>query len=129
MVKVWTDAWQLQCCGEEWSLDDVITWTASSHVDKDFLRAVVGDDARDIVFVEEHHQDDLVDETVAGTVRQILAISCVYAPASSEAPQTLYPVPGTTVVEEVRTAQTWHPAPSSSLKFVGFVTTVEKESG
>jgi hypothetical protein len=98
-------------------------------VDRDFLAVVAGDLATGIALTEEHHQDDLVYQTVVGVVRQIFAVSCAYAPAGGQAPQTLYPVSGTAAVEEVKNARTWHRAPSSDLEFVGFVTTVEGEDG
>lgn len=126
MARVWVPATDLQCCGQGWSVGDVVTWTVHRPQDRAFLEAVAGDEARHVTHVEEHHQDDLVEARVTGRVTEVFAVSCRYAPRHSDRPTELYPVPGTTLLEPLTTVEPWRSAPSADVELVGFLATLEE---
>lgn len=101
-ATIWLSAWQLQCCGDPFSLGSVVSW----HVvppDEEWLTSVLGPElAGTVTGSEDHH--GAAAETVTGNVRSIRAVSYELAPRPGEDPRFLHRVPGTTVLTEVETA-------------------------
>jgi hypothetical protein len=55
-VRVWVDAWQMQCCGPPFADGDTVEWTLSPDNDLEWLDSVVGRDvAQTVDFSEDHH--------------------------------------------------------------------------
>ena len=94
-LVVWLDGWQMQCCGEPFSIGGRVSWVLQPAGDPDFAAAVLGRElAGTITHREEHHRED--SETAprtTGTVRSIRAASCTYAPRPADG-NSWYPVPG-----------------------------------
>jgi hypothetical protein len=42
-MTVWEEDWQMQCCGDPFSLGTSVTWTLDK-ADRDWLASVLGDD-------------------------------------------------------------------------------------
>ena len=54
-LTVWVDNWQMQCCGEPFSVGQQVSWTLGD-VDQDWLMAMLGADAQvSVDAAEEHH--------------------------------------------------------------------------
>lgn len=103
MALVWYSDWQMECCGEPFSVNDSVEWKLTDDPDVDWLEAAIGSDlAAQVTHQEDHH--DLEENAVArmGKVRSIRCAYSRYAPAPGGDRRTLYPVPGTA---EVRPAE------------------------
>jgi hypothetical protein len=120
-IKVWVDDWQMQCCGEPFAIGDEVSWTLRDP-DTVWLELVLGNDwAGSIDLAEEHHGGVGGDVThTMGIVTAIHTVHCRYAPIPRGAATDLYPVPGSGVVDAVRSADGWIPD-RGDLKFVGYL--------
>jgi hypothetical protein len=100
------DDWQLQCCGEVFSVGERVTWQCGP-TDGEWLTGVLGPElARTVTHHEEHHGGEDTQPLV-GTVQSIRAVCHDLAPRPGENPRVMYSVPGTTVLTEVETADGW----------------------
>ena len=119
--RIWVEAWQLQCCGEPFEVGQPVSWTVASVVDREYLTNVIGAEAAAAVSDYEDHHDVAEGDVrpLSGTVRDIAAISCQFAPRG----RALYPVPGTAVVETRSRADGWEHE-DESLKFMGYIVTL-----
>lgn len=55
-LRVWVEAWQIQCCGDAFEVGSKVEWTLCEQSDRDWLTSVLGDEfAREITYSEEHH--------------------------------------------------------------------------
>jgi hypothetical protein len=120
-MTVWVSAWQMQCCGEPFRLGSPVTWTVRD-ADAEWLAAVLGDEASKAVdAAEDHHSDaDAGSEPVTGTVSRITAVHCRYTPRPGGDPRSLYPVPGSAVFADVRSAD-GHVADRGEEVFLGYL--------
>jgi hypothetical protein len=115
---IWMSAWQLQCCGDAFGLGTEVSWRVLPP-DEEWLASLLPlDTARTVTGMEEHHGDENT-RPVSGTVRSIRAVCHDMAPRPGENPRVLRPVPGTTVVIEVDTADGWFETDRS--EFVGYL--------
>jgi hypothetical protein len=120
-ATIWLTAWQLQCCGEPFSLGSSVSWQVVPP-DEEWLTSVLGPElAQTVTGAEEHHPTSSVPKAwnATGTVRSIRAVCHDVAPRPGEDPRFLYPVPDTTVLTEVRTADGWFKAGDAA--FAGYV--------
>lgn len=101
-VLVWVQGWQMQCCGDPFTVGDEVEWTLDADPDTDWLEAALGTDlASRIAYAEDHH-GGLPDETPV-TRSKVLAIKTAhgrYAPLTPDG-KTLYPVAGSAVMRSV----------------------------
>lgn len=132
-LRVWVDAWQIQCCGEAFEVGSQVEWTLYEESDRDWLTSVLGDEfARQITHGEEHH-GGLPDDApvMTGRVTRIRAVSCRFGPdptsVSAAAPNHI-PIPDTAAVVEVPNADGWYPA-TDGMHFNGYVVDVEQVEG
>src|SRR3954451_24359290 len=92
---VWVDDWQLQCCGDPFSVGSEVTWTLSHEPDREWLTEVIGAAfASSVTHAEEHHGG--LPESwprTTGRVTAIRSVFCRYAPVGTDS-RTLSPVPG-----------------------------------
>ena len=118
--RIWVEAWQLQCCGDPFEVGQLVSWTVTSVVDREYLVNVIGEEAAAAVTDHEDHHDVAEGDVrpLSGTVRDIAAVSCHFAPQG----RALYPVPGTAVVEMRSRADGWE-REDESLKFLGYIVT------
>ncbi|MBC6462935.1 hypothetical protein HKK72_34620 [Actinomadura sp. HBU206391] len=117
-MTVWVDAWQMQCCGETFTVGSEVSWTLRD-VDSDWLTMVLGDAAVTVDAAEEHHsgRSDEVPVTRA-KVGHITAVHCRYAPRPGDDSRTRYPVEGSATLTAMASADGWTP-PCGDLEFVG----------
>jgi hypothetical protein len=92
---VWVASWQMECCGDPFSVGDRVVWTVDREVDDDWFAAALGPEAAArITHSEEHHSDRQEDlPTVAGQVLSIVRAWGAYGPRN-EGDRTHYPLPG-----------------------------------
>jgi hypothetical protein len=106
MMTIWVYGWQMQCCGEPFSVGARVTWTLHEP-DTDLLATVLGPDVK-IDAAEEHHGGVPEDAPkTTGTVRRIEAVHFGYAPKAAER-------------TEVRSADGWT-KDRGELKFAGYL--------
>jgi len=106
-MKVWMDAWQLTCCGEPFAVGSEVEWRVNpvSPDTRTFFAGPLGDEvASSITHFENHHSGDrIAPETTRGRVDSITAVYWRVEPhpgESSLAPNALYPVGGSALLEE-----------------------------
>ena len=126
-IKVWMDDWQMQCCGEPFTVGDEVGWTLRDP-DTEWLELVLGSELANAVdSAEEHHGgiEEGVTPTV-GIVTSIHAVRCRYAPLPDEAETHLAPVAGSGTLDAVRSADGWTPD-RRGLRFAGYLVQLEVE--
>jgi len=122
---VWIDRWQLQCCGEPFTVGEAVKWTAVAGADAEFLTVVLGAErAAQITHAEEHHAEHL-PPSIEGVVRSIEAVQCRFAPREGGA-RVLFPVPDSLVLTTLTRADGSESEPGADAKaggasFVGYV--------
>jgi len=121
---IWVAGWEMQCCGEPFSVGSRVTWQVGRR-DLDWLvDNVLGPDAPTVTDWYEGHPADeagLVDAT--GTVGKIDAVFCRYAPRPGGNPKFRSPVPGSATIEARTKANGWEPE-NEEARFAGYVVTV-----
>lgn len=116
----------MQCCGERFRVGQQVEFSTTSEVDREFLGVVLGEErAAALTDCEDHHDLDLGSMSpLAGTVKQIEAISCRYELHD----RAMYPVAGTTQAVLRDEATGWEPEDEpAGIRFVGYVVAVEAE--
>lgn len=106
VLTVWMDNWQLQCCGDSFSVGETVEWNLAPVGDRGSLPSALGHGlVETVTHREDHHGLLLPDDAPrpAGTVRSIRALRCRYGPTSDE-DRRVHVVPGTTRVSAVRSA-------------------------
>jgi hypothetical protein len=119
IIEVAIDDWQLDCCGEPFSVGSEVTWNIHANEHKGPPREVPS-------FVEDHHdlvQGRVEERKVTGRVLSIQADAHRYAPIYPGARQ-LGPVPGDVIAEQVVTAERFH-EPPEGYTHVGFTVQLE----
>ncbi len=122
---VWVDGWQLQCCGESFSVGDVVTWTLSSELDREWLSNAIGPTpANSVTHAEDHH--GALPESCQGATGRVTAIKsafCRYARGRAD-DKTLYPVSGSARLFDVTRADGWDKE-SGDVRFNGYLVTLD----
>ena len=121
-ATVWMRDGQLQCCGDPFRVGVEVRWTASPPDEKRLAELLGPELAKTVTDVEEHHGGEHL-RPVTGIVRSIRAVCVDYAPRADAAPNMFFPVPGTTAVTEVRSADGWFDGGGS--KFAGYLVELE----
>ncbi len=102
MLRVWVDAWQMQCCGEPFAVGDTVRWTLLEQPSADEVLDSGGRREAVATHVEEHHGGAPEDAPQTGArVRRILAVTVEHAEVPG-AERTFASVPGSG-----RTQQRW----------------------
>jgi len=96
VAVVWYSSWQMECCGEPFSVGDVVAWSLAENPDVEWLEPVIG---RDLAALVTHQEDHHALRDGAATRRaRVLGIRCAYssyAPGPDGDERTLRPVAGT----------------------------------
>lgn len=59
MALVWYSAWQMECCGQPFSVNDRVEWNLTEEPEVDWIEAAVGVDlAVQVTHQEDHHELD-----------------------------------------------------------------------
>jgi uncharacterized protein DUF6578 len=135
---VWVDAWQQQCCGEDFRVGSTVDWNAKPEPGGDeWVAELLGDEWGQKVSLHEEHHEDLGDDVrvrVSGIVRSIRIVSCDRVLGRVEGPgpdEAMVPVPGSGRLREVEVADRWGPEPHSgdlSTTFDGWIVELEVEA-
>lgn len=106
---VYVASWEIQCCGEEFAVGDVVEWPVrpADHADP-FWEPLLGADLTARLWgTYEAHDDDV--RLVPGTVRGIRTVACHTAPRPGAAdPTRHYVVPGSGRLEPVDAIEKWY---------------------
>lgn len=131
---VWVDAWQQQCCGDDFRVGSQVAWSAVPQDGPDGWVGLLlgGEWAEKVRFHEEHHSDD--DESavvLAGTVVSIREVTCRRVPQPQGSGQLMVPIAGSGMLHEVDVPDKWSAEPSADLRdhltFDGWIVEVELE--
>jgi hypothetical protein len=127
-VKIWTDAWEWQCCGEPFTVGAEVEWglTPVSADARSFLAEPLGTEIVDQLTHFETHHEGASDQTQAalthGRVESIQAVYWQRAPRSGGDPRVVYPVAGTALLKMRETANGWEPDNDrDKLGFEGYI--------
>lgn len=106
-MRVWVEAWQIQCCGDPFEIGSSIQWEGLT-TDGEFLETFLGPKvAGTVTFAEERHADPDVElMSLSGRVAAVSAVFGQFAPAASNS-KMLLPVEGSGVVHERKRATGW----------------------
>ncbi|MEV0401350.1 DUF6578 domain-containing protein [Actinoallomurus sp. NPDC050550] len=124
-MTVWVDSWQMQCCGEPFTVGSEVSWTLR-EVESGWLASVLGSGVAGTVDAAEEHHGGLSEETpvTRAKVSRITAVHCRYAPRPGGESRTLYPVAGSAAISAVTSADGWTPA-RDELAFVGYLVRID----
>lgn len=124
--RVWIDDWQMQCCGDPFRVGQLVQFSTTSEVDREFLGVVLGrDGAAALTDYEDHHALDVGPVTrLIGTVERIEAISCRFELRD----RAMFPVADTSHVVVQAEATGWEAeGEDEGLRFLGYIVTVAAE--
>ncbi|MFI2259397.1 DUF6578 domain-containing protein [Streptomyces tubercidicus] len=124
-LKVWLDDWQMQCCGDPFSIGSEVSWTLIDPKDE-WLTDVLGAELADTVdAAEDRHLGAPKGATpTVATVTAISAVHCRFAPRPGSPTGTLYPVPDTGILTTITSADGWTPN-RENREFIGYLVEVE----
>ena len=125
-MLVWVSAWQIQCCGDAFSIGGEVEWTLDTSGDPDWFAAVLGDELAKQVAASEEHHGGLPDDApvTKARVQRIRAVSGRFGPTPSGG-NVQVPVSGTGQVVDVAEADGWFPA-EGGLHFNGYLVDLDK---
>ncbi len=125
-MRVWVDAWQMQCCGDAFSPGSRIDWMAREVVDSEFLSAFLPEaEVTTISHAEERHADrDQGLVQVEGEARCIWAVYGAYE-LSTPSSRTLVPVSASGVLEPRNSATGWEDDSPHDKTFLGYIVEIE----
>ena len=120
-MTVWVDYWQMQCCGEPFSVGARVAWTLGP-AGPEWLETVLGAHGQQTADASEEHHGGVPEDTVPtlGTVTRITAVHCRFAPRPGSDSRTICPVPGSGVLTNVKSADGWT-ADHGDERFVGYL--------
>jgi hypothetical protein len=124
-VKIWTEAWEWQCCGEPFAVGTDVEWelTPVEADGRTFLAKPLGTEIADQLTHYEGHHPSAVDNAQPLTRGRVESIQAVYwqlAPRPSGNPVVVYPVPGTALLKARETAN-GRETEDDKLDFVGYI--------
>jgi hypothetical protein len=122
-LTVWVDDWQMQCCGERFSVGDVVPWTLLEVDPEEYAAVVGGERARGIDFREEHHGREQPPTWLK--VLAIVEVHCRYEVPPGSSGDEYRPVPGTTVLVPASEADGWAKA-RPGVGFRGYLVTARR---
>jgi hypothetical protein len=124
--RVWVDSWQMQCCGDPFTLDSNVMWSTAAVTGpswyEDFLDVEV---AASITDREEHHSDGRDLTRTSGVVRSIDAVFCRYQVVD----RVGTPVAHSGVLEPRTSADGWEDDEEIGVdrSFVGYLVSLDTE--
>ncbi|MYX34948.1 MULTISPECIES: DUF6578 domain-containing protein [unclassified Streptomyces] len=124
-LTIWIDDWQIQCCGQNFALGDVVSWNLLEVDPEDYADVLGSERAAAIDFCEEHHGQEGEQEPTELQVLTIAEVHCRYEVRPDGAATALYPLPGTTVLVPVRKADGWAKA-QPDVRFAGYLVTAQR---
>ncbi|MER5734389.1 DUF6578 domain-containing protein [Streptomyces sp. NPDC002262] len=126
-LTIWVDDWQMQCCGDSFAPGDVVSWRLLEVDPEDYADIVGGERADEIDFREEHHGQGEEHPPTSVEVVSIVEVHCRYGVPPGATGKVNHPVPGTTVLVPVETADGWAKA-RPDVSFAGYLVTARRAS-
>jgi len=119
-MTVWVDDWQMDCCGEPFSVGSQVSWTIGRE-SSDWLRRILGENTDVKIDAFEDRHVGLPEGTLPtrGTVTAIKAAYCRYAARPGDE-RTRYPVSGSGVLVPLTQAGRFQ-EDRGELQFMGYV--------
>jgi hypothetical protein len=124
-LTIWVDDWQIQCCGENFTPGDVVSWHLLEVDPEDYADLVGSERAAEIDFCEEHHGREGEHAPTRLRVLTIAEVHCRYEVPSGSTSNVRHPVPGTTELVQVQEADGWA-ANRPHVDFTGYLVTAER---
>jgi hypothetical protein len=124
-LTIWVDDWQIQCCGENFTPGDVVSWHLLEVDPEDYADLVGSERAAEIDFCEEHHGREGEHAPTRLQVLTITEVHCRYEVPSGSTSNVRHPVPGTTELVPVREAD-GRAATRLHVDFTGYLVTAER---
>ncbi|WP_130337701.1 DUF6578 domain-containing protein [Streptomyces sp. BK022] len=128
MLTVWVDDWQMQCCGEDFAVGDVVSWTLIEADPEDYADVVGEKRAEGIGFREEHHGGAGECAAASVEVLSIDEVHCRYEIPAGATDRLHVPVRDTTVLVPVGRADGWA-RPRPDVSFAGYLVTARRVTG
>jgi hypothetical protein len=125
--KVFIQAWEMQCCGELFSVGENVSWTTSEFRADPFLVSALGIDAAlTITHMYEGHRDDDDNGFYGQTTGTVTAIEVVWCRRDDQ-PGVHFPIPESAVSERRQAIEDHWAAEDrgDGLSFEGYVITLE----
>jgi uncharacterized protein DUF6578 len=126
LVRVWITDWELQCCGDPFSVGMPVSWdlVPADAAFREWIEPPLGAAlAASISHYETHHHDG--EETqptlTPGRVEAIDAVFWRDAPRADEDPRVRYPVAGSAIRERRQHADGWETSSHDGLHFHGYI--------
>ena len=124
-TTVWMDGWQLECCGEPFTVGQQVSWSVHES-DREWLEKMLGvESAREIGWAEDHHGSITEDETsLSGIVISIRVVHQRYEPVPGQGSRNLYPVTGSATLTSIQSTGQHGRVPDGR-QLVGYVVELE----
>ncbi|GAA3592018.1 hypothetical protein GCM10022198_14960 [Klugiella xanthotipulae] len=95
LERILVAGWQLDCCGDAFAVDEVITWSTTAMLPE--WSALYSEFGQPVVCAEEHHDD--TSTTITGVIRAIHGVKWRYEEreqrVGGSTGRVLTPIPGT----------------------------------
>jgi hypothetical protein len=130
---VWVDAWQQQCCGDEFRVGSQVRWNVDPVQDQGWVASLLGSEwATQVRYSENHHGPDELGDEMHAVVRSIRAVTCDRGPQPDPNPsgRAWVVIPGSGQLREVEVADPRGPEPRSiepRHTFEGWIVEVDAE--
>ena len=123
--RVWVDAWQMQCCGDPFSVGSTVDWTVLAEIDREWISSFMGDEEAARFTHDEEHHGDLLPSTphVIGVVTRIDAVFCRYGAVEGE--RALQPIAGSSRFEPRESVDGWEDHPADD-HFAGYAVDIDE---
>jgi hypothetical protein len=115
--------WQMQCCGEPFSVGATVEWTLAPVGDRGSLASAMGQElAETVTHQEDHHGLHLPENTprTAGSVRSIRAVHGRHGRDQGQA-KCLSQLRESATVTLVSSPDGWEAAHQDGARFVGYL--------
>ncbi|MFF8649811.1 DUF6578 domain-containing protein [Streptomyces griseoluteus] len=127
-LTIWVDDWQMQCCGEDFAVGDVVSWTLLEADPADYADVVGEKRASGIGFREEHHGRAGECAATSVEVLSIDEVHCRYEISAGAADRMSLPVQDTAVLVPVDRADGWARS-RPDVAFAGYLVTARRATG
>ncbi|MYV42328.1 hypothetical protein GT030_26535 [Streptomyces sp. SID1328] len=127
-LTIWVDDWQMQCCGQNFAVGGVVSWTLLEADPEDYADVVGEERADEIGFREEHHGRAGERAATSLEVLSIDEVHCRYEERAGATDRMNLPVRGTAVLVPVDRADGWA-RPRPDVEFAGYLVTARRVAG
>ncbi|MFF9394768.1 DUF6578 domain-containing protein [Streptomyces griseoluteus] len=127
-LTIWVDDWQMQCCGGNFAVGDVVSWTLLEADPEDYADIIGEKRAEGIGFREEHHGRAGECAATSVEVLSIDEVHCRYEIPAGATDRMNLPVRDTAVLVSVGRADGWARS-RPDVAFRGYLVTARRVTG